>query len=130
MKIYDEWNEVKKDLSKNKKRVSFKQRDVFWINMGQNIGYEVYGKGDEFLRPVIVFKKFSQNTFLGIPLTTVAKDDKFHFYFKLHKNQKDNYAILSQIRLFDAKRLHDKLDKISSDEFENLKKKLKELMDI
>ena len=79
MKRYDEWNEVKKDLSKNKKRVSFKQRDIFWINMGQNIGYEVYGKGGEFLRPVIVFKKFSQNTFLGIPLTTVAKDDKFHF---------------------------------------------------
>jgi hypothetical protein len=30
--------------------------------MGQNIGYETQGKGEEFLRPVLIFRKFSKNT--------------------------------------------------------------------
>lgn len=127
---YDKWNEVKKDLSQKKKLVSFKNRDIFWVHIGKNLGYETFGKGNEFLRPVLVFKKFSRNTFLGIPLTTATKDDVFHFRFTVKSNDKINYASLSQIKIFDVSRMHDKLDKMSVEDFSKLKEKLGSLLDL
>jgi hypothetical protein len=127
---FDDWNDIKKELSSRKKIKSFKNRDIFWIHMGLNIGYETFGKGDDFLRPVLVFKKFSKNTFLGIPLTTSTKNDIFHYKFLVAKNNKINYASLSQIRIFDAKRLHDKLDKMNINDFDKLKVQIKSLMDL
>ena len=121
---YNQWNEIKKNLSQKKKFVSFKNRDIFWVHIGKNLGYETFGKGEGFLRPVLVFKKFSRNTFLGIPLTTAIKEDMFHYKFLVKNNDKINYASLSQIRIFDVSRLHDKLDKMSVEDFEKLKEKL------
>jgi len=127
---YDKWNEVKKVLSTKKKLISFKNRDIFWMHIGKNLGYETFGKGDDFLRPVLVFKKFSRNTFLGIPLTTATKDDIFHYKFIIKNNNKTNYASLSQLRIFDVSRMHDKLDKMSVKDFEELKKKLNSLLNL
>ena len=128
MKKYDEWNEVKKKISIEDKKFTFKVREIYWLKVGQNIGYEVYGKGDDFLRPVLVFRKFSKDSFLGIPLTTQIKDDMFHYKFiPLHK-EKENYAILSQIKLFSTKRIKVKMGKISNEDFEKLKVKLRELL--
>ena len=128
MKKYDEWNIVKKDIAIRKKNLIFKVRDIFWLQVGQNIGFETDGKGERFLRPVLVLRKFSKDTFLGLPLTTVKKDDMFHYKFTLLSNSKLNYANLSQIKLFDAKRIHDKLGKISVEDFEKLKIKLEKLI--
>jgi mRNA-degrading endonuclease toxin of MazEF toxin-antitoxin module len=125
---YDNWNEIKKFTSTNNKKYTFKVREIYWLKVGYNLGYEIYGKGDEYLRPVLVFRKFSKESFLGIPLTSQAKDDMFHFAFKPINKDKTNYAILSQIRLFSTKRIKNKFGKISTDDFENLKVKLKELL--
>ena len=43
--IYDEWNEVKKVTSKESLLVGFKPRDIFYVQMGHNLGYEQNGKG-------------------------------------------------------------------------------------
>lgn len=40
MKAFDEWNEVKKMTQDESVTVGFKQRDIFYIRMGQNIGFE------------------------------------------------------------------------------------------
>lgn len=127
---YDKWNEVKKELSTKKKLISFKNRDIFWMHIGKNLGYETFGKGDDFLRPVLVFKKFSRNTFLGIPLTSAVKDDIFHYKFIVKTNAKVNYASLSQIRVFDISRMDNKLDKMSVEDFDKLKEKLGSLLDL
>lgn len=128
MTEYDKWNEVKKTLSTRKKIISFKNRDIFWMHIGKNLGYETFGKGEEFLRPVLVFKKFSRNTFLGIPLTTAEKNDIFHYRFVIKNNSKINYASLSQVRIFDVSRMHDKLDKMSVEDFDKLKEKFSDLL--
>ena len=127
MKEFDKWNEVKKNISNNNQKFFIKQREIYWIYLGENIGFEQNGKGDEFLRPVLVYKKFSANLFYGIPLTTNIKNSKFYFKFKV-KNR-DNSAILSQMRLFDTKRIHDHLGKINVEEFAQLKNKLGVLLD-
>ena len=130
MKKYDEWNEVKKSMIDSKNKFIFKKREINWVRVGQNVGYEVYGKGEEFLRPVLVFKTFGKDSFLGIPLTSKIKDDIFHFEFTTMNKTKKNYAILSQLKLFSAQRIHDKMGKISIEKFEELKIKLKKLMEL
>jgi len=130
MKKYDEWNEIKKETECFKNKFIFKTREIYWVKVGQNIGFEVYGKGDEFLRPVLVFKTFGKNSFLGIPLTSVIRDDIFHYEFIPINKSKINCAILSQIKLFSSQRIKSKFGKMSQDNFYSLKEKLKKLIDL
>jgi len=128
MKSYDDWNTIKKGLSNKDKNLIFKAREIFWIKVGKNVGFETDGKGKNFLRPVLIIRKFSKDSFLGIPLTTSIKNDMFHYEFTIGSNQKVNYANLSQIKLFDAKRLDHKLGIIDIEDFNKLKDKLKILI--
>jgi len=40
MKKFNEWNEVKKKIDLCEKSIIFKERDTFWVSIGENIGYE------------------------------------------------------------------------------------------
>ena len=97
---FDRWNELKKKISKNSKTVLFKQRDIVFVKVGKNIGYEQDGTGEEFLRPVLVYKKFNKEQFLGFAMTKKGKDDQFHY--KLSEN---SYVILSQLKTYSSKRI-------------------------
>ncbi|MEA2018463.1 MAG: type II toxin-antitoxin system PemK/MazF family toxin, partial [Campylobacterota bacterium] len=70
--------------------------------VGVNVGFEQDGD-KSFLRPVLVYKKFNKHVFLGIPLTSQIKDNKFHYEFE-YTDSKRSFAILSQLKLFDIKR--------------------------
>lgn len=102
--IYDLWNSKKQLLDKRKKLKHFKEREVVFISMGKNIGYEQDGKGKEFLRPVLIFKKFNNDQFLGFALTSKKKDNT-KFYIKIEHREKTSYVILSQLRTYSAKRI-------------------------
>jgi mRNA interferase MazF len=80
-----------------------------------------------FLRPVLVLKKFNKNIFVWIPLTTVPKEDIFHYSF-VSTSWKTSYAILSQIRLFDSKRFFRKIWNIKFKDSKLLKEKIKKLI--
>jgi len=125
--IYDQWNENKKHIAKNESLIKFQQFQIIFMKMGVNVGYEQDGKGNEYLRPVFVYKKFNNRVFLGIPLTSKPKYDKFHFEFE-YKRGKKSYAILSQVRLFDIKRAKYYDGKISKKQFEKLQEKLLNLI--
>ena len=66
MSEFDKWNELKKEIDKREKILKFRERDIWFLNIGKNIGYEQNGKGEEFLRPVVVLRKFSNRYFLAI----------------------------------------------------------------
>jgi len=125
-KDYDGWNKekIKIDLKENNR--SFHEREVWFIKIGENVGFEQNGKGKQFLRPVIVYKKFSKNVFLGIPLTSTEKESRFYHTF-VFKN-KISTAMLSQIRLFDSKRLSYLVGRMSLGDFNKSKEKLIELL--
>jgi len=126
-KLLDIWNNKKKNISKKDKVIFIKERDIVFINMGQNIGIEQDGKGDEFLRPVVVYKKFNNNMFLGIPLTSSLKDSRFYFNFEFDSKTdgvRQSSAILSQIRAFDTKRVKFRLGIINKNDFSDLHYKL------
>ena len=122
---YDKWNELKQEID-IKKPMLFRERDILFISMGQNIGYEQYGKGEDFLRPVVVLKKFSKNLFLGIPLSSQLKDG--YFFHKVTFKERENTALLLQSKTFDSKRIKYKLATLSQNEFSKLSEKFCEVV--
>jgi len=124
--IYDIWNTQKQLISKQNKSILFKERDILFIQMGKNIGYEQDGKGKDFLRPVLVYKKFNNEQFLGFPFTSKVKNGKF--YQEIEHNSRKSYAILSQIKVYSAKRIKYKLGSIGKNKLKEVHSKFMELV--
>jgi mRNA interferase MazF len=120
-KDYRVWTPLKIKLNNDLKRPMFKERDVWWVNVGENIGHEEDDKSDAFTRPVLVIKKFNSNMFWGIPLSTTKKSDIY--YIPVLLNGKISVALISQLRAFDSSRLSDKLGMISLADFKIVCKK-------
>ena len=110
------WHTAKTFVHNEKQRPFFSEREVWFCTMGENIGYEQDGRGDNFLRPVLVLKKFNNEVLWAIPLTTNQKTGKFYFTF-IMKGRETSTAILSQIRLIDGKRLQYKMGDMEQSDF-------------
>jgi pseudaminic acid cytidylyltransferase len=126
---YDKWNSLKKSINSRKHKFYTKNTEIYFMSIGKNIGFESYGKDKLFLRPVLVYKRLSTNTFLGIPLTSKEKIGSYYFKFS-YKKDKYSYASLNQLRVFDTKRIQYKSGNIKHEDFEKLKIQMKEFMNI
>lgn len=120
-KDYSLWHSRKTWLNNDKPRVFFHEREVWWSSIGMNIGFEQDGKGNKFLRPVVIFKKFNNQIFWAVPLTTKSKSGKFYLPVDVADGVPRS-AILSQLRLMDSKRLLTKLGFISVQNYQEMKK--------
>jgi mRNA-degrading endonuclease toxin of MazEF toxin-antitoxin module len=118
-KDFTNWNELKIKLDQKQGTPTFKQREIWWCHIGLNIGDEENGKSANYHRPILIIKKFNKKIFLAVPLTTQIKDNPY--YHKISFQSKTQCAMLSQIRILDAKRLDRKMGKLTSEEFEKLK---------
>jgi UDP-N-acetylbacillosamine transaminase len=128
-KKFNEWNDLKQNIDKKKESIRFTQGAIYFMSIGQNIGYEQYGKGEEFLRPVLVYKKLGKNSFLGIPLTSKEKVGSYYFPFK-YKKDKLSVAMFNQMRTFDIRR-HKYYDgHINRKMFKKLELKVNEFMKV
>lgn len=125
-KDFQNWHNKKRYVENERPRVFFKEREVWLCYLGENIGFEQDGRGDEFLRPIIVIKKFNKEIFWAIPLTRTEKKNKYYFPFVL--NKETSVAILSQIKLIDAKRLKYKIGDIKTVDFSVLKSKIRQFL--
>ena len=123
------WNDKKYSIHTQEKFIQFKERDILFISVGLNIGYEQFGKGSDFLRPVLVYKKFNKRTFLGIPLSTKIKKGSYYFSFT-YKDDIVSTANFSQIKVFDIKRAHYRSGTIQNKDFLSLSKKLIALLEV
>lgn len=100
----------------------FKERDIWWVSIGVNIGYEENGKHEKFLRPVLVLRKFNRELFLGIPMSTKIKNNRY--YIKVTVKRDLVSTLISQIRVFSAKRIQDKLAELDTDDFNKVKQEV------
>ena len=117
---YDDWNILKKKISSSS-RTYFDKGEVWFASIGKNVGDEEDGKNEKWERPVLIIRKFNNNIFLGISLTSQEKSGKYYIKLKSFIST----AILSQVRLFDSKRLIRKIGKIESGELLDIKNKIK-----
>jgi mRNA-degrading endonuclease toxin of MazEF toxin-antitoxin module len=124
---YYNWNEQKISINTNKNRLFFHEREVWFTSLGLNIGFEQNGKGNNFLRPVLILKKFSKDLLWVVPLSTAQKTGKY--YHSIVVRNVDNVALLSQIRLIDSKRLQYKIGDVQKDDLSKIKEKLKLLLE-
>ncbi len=126
MKQFDEWNTLKKQVE-NRTHINIKEGQIYYAYLGENIGYEQSGKGDEFFRPVVVFKVFSNTVFWALPLSTTSRRGKFYHEFSFRPNV-TSVAILSQIKLMDTKRLYNKIGRMKKCDFDLMKGKFVEIV--
>lgn len=120
IKKFVDWFRIKPVLDAKLKYPKFEEGEVWWCHLGENVGHEENGKGDQFLRPVIVVKKFNRRLFYGLPTTTIAKDNDY--YFRLAIKSKSVYVMLSQMRAVDASRLLYRQARIKYSNLKALKK--------
>lgn len=121
-KDFDKWNKAKKSIHAKEERLFFREGEIWWVNLGINIGFEIDGKGEEYTRPVIVVKKYNQYSFLALPLSTSKKIHKYHVSVGVVAN-KEAIANLSQMRNIDSKRLARKIGHMTRELFQEIKKK-------
>lgn len=120
MKDFDGWIEKKKGCHyKTSLPPMFKERDIWWVSIGINVGFEEDGKHDKYIRPVLIIRKFNRDLFLGIPMSTRLKDNPY--YIKVTVNKQVVSVLISQIRTFSARRIQDKLAEIDTKDFKKVK---------
>ena len=115
-----DWINLKFKIHNKINPPSFKEKEVWWCNLGQNISCEENGKGVNFNRPVVVLKKFNKFLALVVPSSTKLKDNPFYILFRY--NNSSFSAMISQIRVIYSKRLVSKITTLDKDEFLNISK--------
>lgn len=125
-KDFYRWSKLKNELERKRKKLFFHEREIWFCSLGTNIGHEQDGKQNLYERPILIVKKFNQNLFWAIPITSTQKTGSY--YFSIPYNSKDYSAILSQLRILDKKRLQRKIYMISKEEHQMLKNKLQDIL--
>ncbi len=104
------WIGVKSDLHFAGVFRNVKEGDIWWCSMGENVGVEINGKQELFLRPVLVLRKLSKFGFMGVPLTSQPHEGLWYTMFEFkHKKQ---YAVLAQARVLSVYRLCRKMGSV------------------
>ena len=121
---------VKADINNNPVRPTYKEGEIYWMSIGENVGFEQDGKGELFARPVLVITGFSRQLFWGVPLTTRYKKGRYYQEIIINSKKKPNFAILSQLRAFDSARISGmrRLGRINYEALLSIKNKLKSFL--
>ncbi len=133
---FDIWNEKKKwfderevminENGKKKSKIAFKEGEIWWMSLWKNLGSESYGKWEQFSRPVYIFRKFSGESFLWIPMT--SKDKEGSWYFPYNLEGKNGRMILPQMRYMSTKRLLFKIHDVFDSEKREIDQAVKEFL--
>ncbi len=120
-KDFDRWNEMKKTIDQKEDRLFFHEGEVWWINLGLNIGFEMNGGIETYMRPVIILNKYNMYSFLALPLSTSKKLNSYRIPVGTIE-EKEATANLSQLRNIDSKRLVNKICSIEPHLLHEIKK--------
>ena len=122
---FNRWNIVKQKLHLLNNIPLITEGEMWWCAVGKNIGVEIMGKNVAFSRPVIIFKKLDRYSFMAIPVSTKQKSGSWYVPF-IFKN-KNEVAVLSQIKIMSASRLYDKMGELDDADFLKIKDGFKKL---
>jgi len=128
IKDFDRWNINKKEIENSEEEVLFKVQEIWWCYIGLNIKTESCGKGRNYQRPVLVLRKLSAKSFIGIPLST--QDKKGTWFVDLEVAEKRGCALIYQIKMLSSNRLYRRLSVLNDSDFKRVKEKLKVLLEL
>lgn len=92
--------------------------DIWWINIGENVGSEINGKGSQFSRPAVIYRKLSHTLFMAAPTTTKPKEGTW--FVAIRQNGIDIRVCLHQMRIIDYRRLSSKLGSVDDADRERI----------
>jgi len=118
------WCDLKIILSNKRDKIVFKQGDIWWCSLGVNLGEEMFGKGEKFTRPVLIFRKFTTHSFLGLPLTKQEKKGTWYVKITIHGERR--WVMLNQARILDKKRLTNRLGTLDDVDIKKVRKRFLE----
>lgn len=114
-------------FQKNPKILSYHEREIWWVRLGKNTGWEESGAGKNLLRPVLVIRKFQKELFWGIPLTQTIRSG--NYFYTLSAQKCSGQLILPQLRALDSVRLVRKIERIDQEQFKEICKLIRRLLE-
>ena len=127
-KDFDRWNEKKKEIEKFEEEILFRTGEIWWCSVGVNIRTESCGKGIDYQRPVLVLRKLSSDSFIGIPVSSQEKIGSW--FIDITMNGEKRCLLLYQIRMFSSNRFQHRLAILNDHDFRRVKEKLKTLLEL
>lgn len=119
IKNYKQWMS-KKSVINNKGVIrSFREGDVWWGAIGENVGVEIDGKSKRYSRPIVILKKHSRLLFMAVPLT--SKQHNGTWYVPFIFQNKHQTAVLVQTKPMDVTRLYERIGKLSNADYQRIK---------
>ena len=115
-KDFDGWNKVLKRLQKRRRLPWFKVGEIWLVAWGVCSGTELDGKGENFARPALLYKKLSTRKCFVIPLTGTTKN--MSGWVKYDKG----CLIIEEGRSLDANRLLKKRGRMDRKNFATIQK--------
>ena len=120
IKRFLEWMTVKEKLHNTDADIPIvKERDLWWVSFGENVGSEMNGKSKLFSRPGLVIKKLSRGFYLVAPTTSQKKEGTW--YAPIRQEGKEMFICLHQIRTIDYRRLSTNLGMVDEEDFRRVK---------
>ena len=120
IKRFLEWLTLKEKLHNiTGKPPLVKERDLWWISLGENVGSEMNGKSRLFSRPGIVIKKLSRTFYLIAPTTSQKKEGTW--YVPILQEGKAMFVCLHQVRVIDYRRLSSRMGQIDGNDYTMIK---------
>ncbi len=125
IKVID-WTKKKLEHHCLEKEIYFREKEVWWVALGKNIGFEVDGKHYLFERPVLILKKYSKDMCFILPLTSKIKPDNPWYQILINISGGISSINLSQGRTISRKRFLRKMGVMDKKEYEIVLRKFKE----
>lgn len=118
---FDKWNDLKKRIDGKSKGRFYHEKEIWWCNLGFNVGNEQNGSGANFQRPILIIRSLSNRTFFALPLTTSKENNKYRIDIG-NVSGKSAKVILSQLKVIDTKRLTEFIEVLDDPLFIKIKK--------
>ncbi len=121
------WTKLKIRIHIAERKLYPREREIWWVSLGQNIGVEANGKNERFERPVLVLKRYHDDACLVLPLSSKVKTGSYYFGFK-NQNGIMTVANFSQIRSISTKRFIRMIGRMNIENFKEVKNRFKILI--
>jgi mRNA-degrading endonuclease toxin of MazEF toxin-antitoxin module len=127
---FNDWNIKKQEIHFSDKtdKTYFKEGQIWWCSVGQNVGSESLGKGENFMRPILIIKKLSSELCIALPLTSKKKTGTW--FEEITFDGESICVLLYQIRTFNKKRFQRKMGELDQKDFSRVKEKLETLLEL
>lgn len=110
-KQFSIWNDLKQQVNLKKVERRIRIAEVRWIIFGVNVGSEIDGKGNSFIRPGLILHVHGNDLALVIPLTSKRKELPGYFPFDLA--DRSGSLCVHQIKVVSQNRILSRIERIS-----------------